>query len=392
MSETLHLSDIRVVDIDSHVTEPPDLWTSRVAKKFGDRIPRVEWNEDAQANCWRIGDHWSFPVGYSSHAGWKEYPPSGPSELEDADPASYDPNERIKRMDEYGIYAQVLYPNMLAFEAGRFMALGAEESLACTQAYNDFIVEFAGRDLKRLIPLAMMPFWDVEASIREMERAKRIGHRGILFGNRYELMDLPPFFTQHWDPIYAAAQDLDLSINFHVGVAEAKDGMFAKQAEVLGSVNDPRLFAMGILSTMLSHVGSIASILCTGLCDRFPRLKFVSVESGFGYIPYLLDNLDWHWKGYGAHVKHSMLPSEYFRRQCYGSLWFEQSTLPLLELFPDNFMFETDFPHPTGLSPGPASPADLPSVHIANGFTDVVPADVARKVLYENAANVYQLD
>ena len=87
-----------------------------------------------------------------------------------------------------------------------------------------------------------------------------------------------------------------------------------------------------------------------------------------------------------------MLPSEYFRRQCYGSLWFEQSTLPLLELFPDNFMFETDFPHPTGLSPGPASPAELPSVHIAKGFSDVVPADVAHKVLYQNAANVYHLD
>ena len=74
-----------------------------------------------------------------------------------------------------------------------------------------------------------------------------------------------------------------------------------------------------------------------------------------------------------------MLPSEYFRRQCYGTFWFERVTLPLLETYPDNFMFETDYPHPTSMSPGPASPAELPRDHIAKHFADV-PPDVTRKV------------
>ena len=85
-----------------------------------------------------------------------------------------------------------------------------------------------------------------------------------------------------------------------------------------------------------------------------------------------------------------MLPSEYFRRQCYGSFWFERGTLPLLEEYPDNFMFETDYPHPTSMSPGPASPAEVPSVHIEKAFANV-PPEVARKALHDNAAAVYHV-
>jgi len=86
-----------------------------------------------------------------------------------------------------------------------------------------------------------------------------------------------------------------------------------------------------------------------------------------------------------------MLPSEYFRRQCYGTFWFERKTLPLLETYPDNFMFETDYPHPTSMSPGPASPAERPADHIRSAFARV-PDDVARKALHDNAAAVYHLD
>ena len=85
-----------------------------------------------------------------------------------------------------------------------------------------------------------------------------------------------------------------------------------------------------------------------------------------------------------------LLPSEYFLRQCYGSFWFERTTLPLLEAYPNNFMFETDYPHPTSMSPGPASPAELPREHIEKAFAHV-PPDIARKALHGNAAAVYHL-
>ena len=108
-------------------------------------------------------------------------------------------------------------------------------------------------------------------------------------------------------------------------------------------------------------------------------------------IPYLLEALDGHWKGYGVVHEHPIVPSEYSQRQVHGSLWFEAKTLPLLELYPENFMFETDDSHPTHLSPGPASYAYKPADPIAAHGQDV-PLEVVRKVLYENAARVYRWD
>jgi uncharacterized protein len=381
---------IRVIDTDTHVTEPPDLWTSRVPRRFVDAAPHVERHPGTGHSHWRIGDHWLMAVGFYAVAGWKDPPPSTPAELYEVDPGAWKAADRLRRMDEYGVHAHILYPNLIGFEAPHFMRLGPELSLACTRAYNDFITEFASADPSRLVPITMLPFWDLEASVAEMRRCREMGHRGILFANRYEMIGLPSFTDRHWDPIYAEAQDLDLSVNFHVGFSSSMDGAASGLSALLEHF-DPAVATRATSIGVMSNADSIAAIVTSGLCDRFPRLRFVSVESGFGYITYLLESLDWHWKGYGAARAGSLLPSEYFRRQCYGCFWFERRTLPLLETYPDNFMFETDYPHPTSMAPGPASPAELPSEHIRHWFGSV-PPDVARKALQDNAARVYHLD
>jgi predicted TIM-barrel fold metal-dependent hydrolase len=384
-------SDVLVIDTDTHITEPFDLWTSRVPKKWAAEVPHVAIHPDTNHHHWRVADTWLAAVGYFAYAGWKEYPPDMPWELDEVDPGAYDATARLKRMDEYGIHAQVLYPNIIGFESPLFMKLGPELSLLCTQAYNDFLMEFSSADPQRFIPVAMVPFWDLEAAVSEIARCRSIGYRGILFANKYDQIGLPHFCSRYWDPVYAAAQDMEMSVNFHVGFSSLAEGAHTeeKKAERRAKFNardSARTTSVGIMG----NADSIASIVTSGVCDRFPRLDFVSVESGFGYIPYLLDSLDWHWKGYGAHRESPMLPSEYFARQCYGTFWFEKKTLPLLETYPDNFMFETDYPHPTSMSPGPASPAELPSEHIKKYFVGV-PPEVTRKVLHDNAARVYHL-
>jgi predicted TIM-barrel fold metal-dependent hydrolase len=389
VTDTLALLDIRVIDTDTHVTEPSDLWTSRVARKWLDHVPRAEHNPATGRKQWRMGNSWLGVVG--AEAASKEEKQlsaaqalSGRSEVETAP-------DRLTKMDQYGIYAQVLYPNIIGFEAPLFMRLGDELALVCTRAYNDFIAEFASADPNRLVPITMVPFWDREAAVKEMERCRGLGHKGVLFANKYEVLGLPAFHEPYWDRIYAAAQDLDLSVNFHVGFASVVGGVAASSAG-MASKYDARDFARILAHGIMSNHEPIAALLTTGLCERFPRLKFVSVESGFGYIPYLVESLDWHWRLTGAHRQYPMLPSEYFRRQCYGCFWFERQTLPLLETYPDNFMFETDYPHPTSLSLAPISPADvLPSEHIRQAFAKV-PPDIARKVLHDNAASVYHVN
>jgi predicted TIM-barrel fold metal-dependent hydrolase len=122
----------------------------------------------------------------------------------------------------------------------------------------------------------------------------------------------------------------------------------------------------------------------------------VSVESGIGWIPFALAALDWQWKNCGVHLEHpeyELLPSEFFQRQIYGCFWFEDSTAKaaLDILGPDNILYETDFPHPTSMSPGPASDAQRPDEYLRDVFAEV-DADSLRKILHDNAARIYHLD
>jgi predicted TIM-barrel fold metal-dependent hydrolase len=395
--------DIQVIDTDTHITEPPDLWTSRVQKELVDKVPKVERHPEGGVSTWRIGSRWLNPPGQTSTAGREDYDTVA-AEMDEIDPASWQPDERLRRMDEYGVYAQLLYPNIIGFESKTFLdELGPETSTVCTRAYNDFLIDFASVDPRRFLPVTMLPFWDLDASLAEMRRCRDLGHKGILFANKYERIGFPPFTSPHWDPIYAAAQDLEMSINFHVGFAwsrarelaaawaagdeEAGSGLSGER----GAAATTRRSVMRPVLSQLTNADTITSFLLSDLPDRFPRLKFVSVESGFGFIPYLLESLDWHWKGAGVQRYLSLLPSDYFRRQCYGTFWFERTTLQMLQNYPENFMFSTDFPHPTSLSPGPASPADVPSEHISVAFQDL-PDDIVRKALHDNAANIYHLD
>jgi len=293
-------------------------------------------------------------------------------------------------MDEYGIYAQVLYPNIMAFYLAALFELGQPELLdELVRAQNDFLSDFASENSRRLVPLMVLPYWDVEKSVKEIERCAKRGHKGIVFGSNFDKIGLPKIWSEHWDPVYRAAQRLGLSINFHVGFVEFSEAELGNRLHTPGAEH-ARMTSVG----NLGNARAVADVITMGLCHRYPELNFVSVESGVGWLPYLLESLDWHWCNFGARAEHPEmeLPSFYFHRQVYGSFWFERESLRrVVDLLQDNVMFESDYPHPTSLSPGPASVAERPSVS-AKKSLEGVPADVARKVLYDNAARVYHLN
>ena len=121
----------------------------------------------------------------------------------------------------------------------------------------------------------------------------------------------------------------------------------------------------------MANVSVIANLITGGVCHRFPDLKFVSVESGIGWIPFALDHLDWQWKNCGVpqeHPEYDLLPSEYFKRQMYGCFWFEDDTVKAAidQWAPDWILYESDFPHPTSMAPGPATAAVEPRQYIAD--------------------------
>ena len=384
--------DIPVIDADSHITEPADIWTARVASKYRDLVPRVEMHPKTSHHHWRIGDTYIWPVGYFSTAGVDVYPPDVSWEYSDVDPGTFDAAERLNRMDEYGVDVQILFPNVIGFQSELVRQLGDDLATICAAAYNDFMLEWCKEDTARLVPIAMLPYWSREDCLKEIERCASLGFKGLLFADKFERAGLPNFCDQYWDPVYAAAQDAELSMNYHVGFLSqtANNLMFDNMDARHQDPNYARDLTRRACSGFLSQAEVFGQLLTSGLCDRFPSLKLVATESGFGYLPFYLEALDWHWKGYGEARRGGLLPSEHFRRQCYGTFWFERSSLPLLEQYPDNFMFSTDYPHGTSLSPGPASPAEVAWKHLREAFADIDEV-VTRKVIFENAQSVYKI-
>ena len=387
-----------IVDTDSHITEPPDVWTARVPKKYAELVPHVAVHPKTGRRHWRVADVWYWPVagGGTSQAGWPEPLPSGPWEYDEADPAVYKAGDRLRRMDEFGLEVQIVYPNIIGFISATLIPLGLEVSTMAVRAWNDFMLEWCSADPRRLVPIAALPFWDVDAAVVEMERCVNLGFKGVLFANKFERIGLPSFVSSHWDRVYAAAQDFDVPINYHVGFDSYEDKM-AEDTGVKAHLRDAsseeaQNFVLNGLDLLMAQPGVLGRLLVSGLCEKFPKLKLVSVETGFGHFTFYLEMLDWYWRQYGNAKAFPLLPSEYFKRQCYGTYWFEQKTLPGLSVYPDNFMFSTDFPHGTSLSPGPFGGTTLkPFEYVAEGHAPL-DAGLRAKVLSGNAAAIYKLD
>ena len=379
----------RVIDADSHVVEPVDLWTSRVPAKFGDLVPRTKWSEARREHVWVVGERPLYGIGTFAMAGWGEFLPGHPPTLEEADRASWDARARLARLDEYGTYAQVLYPNLIGFFFGTFLKLGRPDLLlACVQAYNDFVAEFASADRDRLLPMMVLPYWDIALAIEEMDRCLRLGHRGIVAAGQLENAGLPQLRDPQWDPLWAAAEERGLPLNFHIGFRIPTD--FSDKTDTKFS---RARFAESSAQGFMSNMQELGEVIFSGILHRFPKLKIVSVESGAGWLPFFLESMDWQWRNTGVHLDHPErdLPSEYFLRQVYATFWFERGSLgPAIGPLQDNLMFSTDFPHPTSQTPGPASFAARPKDYLEAVLADV-DEEIRRKVLQDNARRVYGL-
>jgi uncharacterized protein len=377
----------RVLDVDTHLTEPPDVWTDRLPKKWGeDAIPHIERRDGVDA--WYVKGTRIGSPGPSSLAGFDGVVPDGPKTFDEIDPSMYQAGPRLKFMDEHGIDAQVLYPNVGGFGGQLFRRMGEPELVDdCLRAYNDFLVDFASADPNRLIPVMSTPFWDVDFAVKEVERCVANGHRAINFCNQPDTHGDPPLSSAHWDPIWAAAQDAGVPISFHIGGGDI-GALMLDPAGMGFQANFGKVSSL----IMVDNMRCVADLIFGGICHRFPNLKFVSVESGVGWIPGVLETFDWQWKGGGIsdeHPEYDLLPSEYFRRQIYGCFWFERdSAIATIEHYPDNILYETDYPHPTCQHPGPRSPGQDPREYIAEalgGLSEVT----LRKVLFDNAAALY---
>ena len=356
--------------------------------KLHDQVPHIERIDGV--DVWVAGSERIGTPGTTSMAGFDGIIPDHPATYDEIDASMYDADARLAHMDREGISVQILYPNVGGFGNGYFLRIGERDLVAdCVRAYNDFLTDWTSADPQRLIPVTAVPFWDIDLAVAEVERCLANGHRAINFCNQPQDYGAPPLAHRHWDPIWALAQEAGVSVSFHVGGGNI-GGLMADEAEMGWMTNFAKVSSL----IMVDNMRCVGDLIFGGICHRFPELKFVSVESGAGWIPGVLETFDWQWRNGGATVEHpeyDLLPSEYFRRQIYGCFWFErESARWALEHYPDNILFETDFPHPTCQHPGPRTPAQRPREYAEEALASL-DDEILAKVLHENAAALYDL-
>jgi uncharacterized protein len=378
----------RVIDVDTHLTEPPDLWTSRVPEAMRDDVPRIV--ERGGLEVWVAGDQFIGAPGAYSMAGFNGVIPDMPKGFHEIPPAAYDAGERLAFLDREGIFAQVLYPNVGGFGNGFFLRLGDRDVVAASvRAYNDFLVEWCSADPDRLVPVCATPFWDIDFAVAEIERAAALGHRAVNMCSQPQDYGEPPLGAKHWDPVWAAARDADLPVSFHIG-----GGGLGTLFDDPGDIGEQATFGRGSSMMILDNMRCLADLFFGGVCHRFPEVRFVSVESGVGWLPGVLEAFDWQWRNGGIgteHPEYDLLPSEYFERQVYACFWFERAAaVAVIERWPDNVLYETDYPHPTCQHPGPVTPAQRPREYAAEALGDLSDEQLS-KVLHDNAAALYKL-
>jgi len=378
----MSIHEFPLIDIDAHYTEPPDLWISRAPASLRDLAPRVVRTPEG-GDTWIVGrDTPLSPPGFCviRADGSKAAGTFSLARFDEMTAAASDAAARVRAMQEMGISRQVLYPNVLGFAGAALMRIeDAALRDFCITAYNDAAAEVQRSSGGRLLPQAMLPFWDVQAAARELERChEALGLTGFTMMDSPEGWGLPSLADTAWDPLWSTAQERRLPVNFHIGSGGAV------ATAVWPGVEMPRSLGAGSTILFIANARCIVNLIFSGLLDRFPSLNFVSVESGVGWLPFVLEAAEYQVDENGIDL--ALRPTEYFRRQIYASFWFEKRdvTACVARLGADNVMIETDFPHPTCLYPGPRK-------KLEEAVASLSEAD-QRKIFYGNAARVYGVE
>jgi len=370
-----------LMSCDSHAQLGRDAFTSRMsAARWGELIPQVVEVDEASERVHR----WSLEgrVLAGAVANCPALMPDRlyyPKRWEEVPSMAYVPAERLKALDEDRVDGEVLFPNT-PVQGGAFPVNDAELELACVEAYNDAMAEYA-QTSDRYIPLALIPYrGPIEVVTAQVERAVRKGHGGIMMVAAPEkIKGAKPVTDRFWDPLWATCQELGVPINWHasagVGIGLPRwTGYDEREAHTA--------------STGHNYMGPcqvLPALLFTGVFDRYPRLNWVLAETGAGWLPHLLEQCDHEWERLHLWTEGVLTrPSDVFRRQVYVDFWFERSGIDLRNVIGvDRIMWESDLPHITTTYPESWT-------YVERSLAGL-PQDDREKLLYRNLMSLYKL-
>jgi predicted TIM-barrel fold metal-dependent hydrolase len=358
---------LRLVSADSHVVEPPDLWTARMSKRWGDRIPRVE--AGPAGACFICEDVPPFGIGAFSAADvdGEEMPARFATGYERVRPGAWDPALRVADQERDGVVAEVIYPS-LALQL--FRIRDPRLQTETFQAYNDWLTGYCSALRGRAAGAGLIPLHDVAVGVAELERIRGLGLKGGLIWS--SAPDDRPYQDPAYEPFWSAAEDAGALLCFHLGT----------NAVPLGGTGG--WMPIAYMLTHLAVQKSIAQMIFGAVFERHPRLRIVSVENDVGWIPHYLERLDHSGAKYGAFAPQrlGLRPSEYFRRHV--SATFQEDPLGVRlrhEIGIECLLWASDYPHSDSTWPRSQEIVERDFAGVSESET--------RRIVCDNAARLY---
>jgi predicted TIM-barrel fold metal-dependent hydrolase len=369
-----------IISADDHLIEPPDLFEGRMPSGLVDRAPTIV--EDAGGTqAWEYEDARYPNIGLNAVVGrprdeWS----MEPARFDEMRRGCWDIDARVEDMDAGGVWASLCFPSLIAGFAGTVFARSQdpELGLACVRAWNDWHLDvWAGTHPGRIIPLQLAWLPDPVVAAREVERNAERGFKAVSFVEQPVNVGLPSLHTDHWDPFLATCEETGTVVCLHTAsgawTAATSPGAPLELYTTLFPVN---------------ALASAADWLWARVPLRFPRLRIVLAEGGIGWVPMLLDRLDWvmdHSATGGAGVwVGDLTPSEALRRNFWFCTIDDPSTLAARHrVGVDHILVECDYPHADSSWPHTAS-------LLADRFATVgVSDDEAAAMTHRNAAALF---
>jgi uncharacterized protein len=375
----------RMISCDDHLDIgylPADLWTSRMPPELRDRAPHIE-ERDGQTVWICDGKVWGRWDGKPPATGnarpvkplYNSFDRAGIYDQSARRPA--DATLRIEDMDRDGVRAQVIF--------GPIFQISTDDPalrVACYRVYNDWLVEFCQAAPDRLLGVPMLPESPKEAT----EELRRLVAKGgvrqvtLMIANINPKLDDPA-----WESLWSLLEESGIILSWHITVFGPNPNSRAngKAASVF---ENTKFF-------MANFLEPFVDLFAWGILERHPKLKMVMAEAGTGWLPWLVQELDYrHWRLHEAKEfwydkggkELETKPSELFKRQIWATFQEDYATMALIPFFGEgHLLWASDYPHPDGVWPN-----SIPAVE--RQMKELSP-DLRRKLTHDNAATLYGL-
>lgn len=369
----------RLISVDDHVQEHPEVWTSRLSKaEWGNRIPHLE--RQNRVERWVVDGKVVPLPGVALAGAAMSDRTQEPQRWEETPRAAYDPVERLKAMDADGVDYSVLYPTVGGAGDTFARLTDPDLELACVQAYNDWLIDEWAAVSERFIPQCLVPVWPIETAVAEIRRAAARGHRGAIYpAVPMELRDVPHVNEPDYDPLWAVCAELEIPLCIHSGSSTKI------QVPTPASFSPPLAAAFQSITKQASTIAVLVHLLISRILMRHPQLRVVFAESSLGWGGYQVEFADQQFREDGLmHEGYDLFPSELFKRQCYLTGWYDGAALATRHIIGvENILWSTNFPLATSTWPSSQE-------HIARAFAEV-PTDEREAILWGNAARLYKV-